>query len=253
MALDIYCGTLTRYYMHDWETADQQWARANGVALPLGRPGDDEHPPLDQVVAGMEAWRDALADYLHDEFGCELYWEENNDTAYFTDKPDWDGYGAVLLWALCTEQGIAPPDLLQPGWDYTEDGVYQQFLNAPYDTAYPALLCDAQLFLPADADFLLQAEDPCGNESIVTSSFSLLRDLQRLNERTWRADRATIAEWAGQGFPGGQTYTVRGGKPYLVQDERQPSLEQAAQFGFGVLYALAEYATSHHVPMLFDY
>ena len=30
MGLDIYAGTLTRYYAHNWKSAVQQWAEENG-------------------------------------------------------------------------------------------------------------------------------------------------------------------------------------------------------------------------------
>ena len=30
MGLDIYAGTLTRYYSHNWKTVVQQWAEENG-------------------------------------------------------------------------------------------------------------------------------------------------------------------------------------------------------------------------------
>ena len=30
MGLDIYAGTLTRYYAHNWKTVVQQWAEENG-------------------------------------------------------------------------------------------------------------------------------------------------------------------------------------------------------------------------------
>lgn len=33
MGLDIYAGTLTRYYSHNWKTVTQQWAEANGYAF----------------------------------------------------------------------------------------------------------------------------------------------------------------------------------------------------------------------------
>ena len=29
MGLDIYAGTLTRYYSHNWKTVVQQWAEEN--------------------------------------------------------------------------------------------------------------------------------------------------------------------------------------------------------------------------------
>ena len=33
MGLDIYAGTLTRYYSHNWKTAVQQWAEENGYSF----------------------------------------------------------------------------------------------------------------------------------------------------------------------------------------------------------------------------
>ena len=44
MGLDIYAGTLTRYYSHNWKTVVQQWAEENGYAFnritPDGEPAD---------------------------------------------------------------------------------------------------------------------------------------------------------------------------------------------------------------------
>ena len=40
MGLDLYAGTLTRYYSHNWKTIMQQWAEENGYAfnqiMPVG-------------------------------------------------------------------------------------------------------------------------------------------------------------------------------------------------------------------------
>ena len=33
MGLDIYAGTLTRYYSHNWKTVVQQWAEKNGYTF----------------------------------------------------------------------------------------------------------------------------------------------------------------------------------------------------------------------------
>ena len=33
MGLDIYAGTLTRYYSHNWKTVVQQWAEENGYTF----------------------------------------------------------------------------------------------------------------------------------------------------------------------------------------------------------------------------
>ena len=46
MGLDIYAGTLTRYYSHNWKTVVQQWAEENGYSFnritPDGEPADNE-------------------------------------------------------------------------------------------------------------------------------------------------------------------------------------------------------------------
>lgn len=45
MGLDIYAGTLTRYYSHNWKTVVQQWAEKNGYTFnritPNGETADD--------------------------------------------------------------------------------------------------------------------------------------------------------------------------------------------------------------------
>ena len=44
MGLDIYAGTLTRYYAHNWKTVVQQWAEENGYGFQRITPdgADDE-------------------------------------------------------------------------------------------------------------------------------------------------------------------------------------------------------------------
>ena len=33
MGMDLYAGTLTRYYAHNWKTVGQQWAEENGYGF----------------------------------------------------------------------------------------------------------------------------------------------------------------------------------------------------------------------------
>ena len=62
MGLDIYAGTLTRYYSHNWKTVVQQWAEENGWGFqkitPDGEPADngEELSPA-EVQAAVENWR----------------------------------------------------------------------------------------------------------------------------------------------------------------------------------------------------
>jgi hypothetical protein len=52
MGLDIYVGSLTRYYARDWETVVQKHARESGTKLTVERPNE---PP--DVVTDPETIR----------------------------------------------------------------------------------------------------------------------------------------------------------------------------------------------------
>ena len=65
MGLDIYAGTLTRYYSHNWKTVVQQWAEENGYTFnritPDGEPADNEEEMSPaEVQAAVENWRDQI-------------------------------------------------------------------------------------------------------------------------------------------------------------------------------------------------
>ena len=65
MGLDIYAGTLTRYYSHNWKTVVQQWAEENGYSFnritPDGEPADNEEELSSaEVQAAVENWRDQI-------------------------------------------------------------------------------------------------------------------------------------------------------------------------------------------------
>ena len=111
MGLDIYAGTLTRYYSHSWKTVVQQWAEENGYAFnritPDGEPADDgEELSPAEVQAAVENWRDQILSAISQP-GQPPYtpWPEDNEKPYYTDKPDWDAFGAMLLVAACHNMG----------------------------------------------------------------------------------------------------------------------------------------------------
>ena len=56
MALDVYVGSLTRYYMGDWESAGDRPGRERGGRHRIGRAQDGE-----RVREAVLAWRQRLA------------------------------------------------------------------------------------------------------------------------------------------------------------------------------------------------
>ena len=88
MGLDIYAGTLTRYYSHNWKTVVQQWAEENGYSFnritPDGEPADDEELSPTDVQAAVENWRDQiLAAISQPDQPPYAPWPENNEKPYY--------------------------------------------------------------------------------------------------------------------------------------------------------------------------
>src|SRR5687768_10259928 len=106
MGLDVYVGSLVRYYTGNWETIVQQLGRETGMHVEVRRPPLPK-PTLigrlrallsphgaDAAVRDIERWRRQL----EHQIGSHITWNEEPDAVYFTDKPAWDGYGALVLW-----------------------------------------------------------------------------------------------------------------------------------------------------------
>ncbi|MBA3423580.1 MAG: hypothetical protein ACR2HO_00320 [Rubrobacteraceae bacterium] len=117
MGLDVYTGTLTRYYSGDWETFWERAAREAGVdsiRVQVGVEGVQEVGKSDpqkthQVVL---AWRKALEETISDASDpLRLDWDESSGKPYFTDKPDWEGYAALMLHAAyAMRPDMEPPE-----------------------------------------------------------------------------------------------------------------------------------------------
>ena len=120
MGFDIYAGTLTRYYSHNWKTVVQQWAEENGYSFnritPDGEPADDEELSPAEVQAVVENWRDQILSAISQP-GQPPYapWPEDNEKPYYTDKPDWDAFGAMLLVAACHTYDEPVPSTVEKG------------------------------------------------------------------------------------------------------------------------------------------
>ncbi len=240
MGLDVYVGTLARYYAGEWETIVQQLAREAGIDVEVRRPA----PPKPTLLArlfhsfrpngaaaaarAIERWRRRL----ERELGTSLIWTEDPDVTYFTDKPAWDCYGALLLWAAYAELPNAPRRTTGDQW--SNDSAYQTARLNPA-LRYMHLMADTELWLPADFAEPVETKSVVGHPITVGSSVRLLQELEELNRRTWVANGDTIAEWRANGADYGAP------------------LETSARFGFAVFHALASESVRRRLPMKLDY
>ena len=235
MGLDVYAGTLTRYYAADWETMVQRAGRELGREVQIERPGGpaSEVTSTAEVVRDVARWRVEAFDGLPAGFADAFSWDEGASLPYLTDKPDWEAFISLLLWAAHTEHPELP---LAPGLseDWQQDAALLASA-ADEESAFPHLLWGAEIWLPARLDGPFSWPDPQGHERMFGSSLALLDELRAVNAGSWRADNATVESWRYE-LP-----------------EVDASIETWARFGYAVLFPLVEFSVVQRVPIILDY
>ncbi len=234
MGLDVYVGALTRYYAGQWETLAARTCHENGIPFETVRasnPSDAVTDPA-EIEPVVTMWREGLSRSL--QLPEPLAWPEGMASPYFTDKPDWDGFAGLLLWAAYEEQ----PSLSMPVnylRHFEDDPAFKASTANGFKSRYMDVLT-CELWLPGDCNISFRAEDVTGGSVWMAFSNDLLTALADLNQRIWRAADAEIRSWRGGELP------HEGG-----------SFEDQAKFGFSIIYELATAAVRHGLPMKLDY
>ena len=206
MGLDIYAGTLTRYYSHNWKTVVQQWAEENGYAFnritPDGEAADNEEEMSPaEVQAAVENWRDQILSAISQP-GQPPYtpWPEDNEKPYYTDKPDWDAFGAMLLVAACHTYNEPVPSTVEKDWSFGEHPLVARL--ASDEERVWSLFHGATWWLPLADPFFFQAPLPTDDQAMIATLGGLRKELEKLNQLAWQADEDTILGWADtEGYP----------------------------------------------------
>lgn len=236
--LDLYVGTLTRFYIGDWDAVLQPGSRGPGEELLVVRIGDNGHETPDPVAVreSVLEWQSWATDEV-DVLEAPLEWPEERDVPYFTDKPTVLGLGALQLWAAYAEH----PDLARPERipeDWLEDAALQRSMEDGFPTRYPHLLFQVDVWLPVRMAEVFDAPHPLGeddDEQIRYGSVpALLEELEDLNARTWRAGADEIERWRVGGL------------------DAEATLEARARFAYSVFLELATKADEFGLPMVLD-
>ena len=233
MGLDIYAGTLTRYYSHNWKTVVQQWAEENGYAFnritPDGEAADNEEEMSPaEVQTAVENWRDQILSAISQP-GQPPYtpWPEDNEKPYYTDKPDWDAFGAMLLVAACHTY---------------EERVWSLFRGVTW-------------WLPLADPFFFQAPLPTDDQAMIATLGGLRKELEKLNQLAWQADEDAILDWADtEGYPVDGTIDADGQYSKAdIPEHTQYDTQSLAKFAFSMFWRAMRFAEEQQVPILLDY
>ena len=221
MGLDVYVGSLTRYYVEGSADVLERIARHQGMPFPNGQAAEEI------IRAAVLTWRDGLSRWVGDRLAGPLDWDESGPAPCFTDKPGWDGYGGVLLLAAHDEHPELPPPALVSA-DWPDDPAYLASSARGAGSRYQQLLTP-ELWLPCRFEFTVRTQNVTGEEIELGSSFVLLDQLERLAAR----------------------YQLNGQLLDAAADDH--SLPAAAGNGLSVLLRLTERSVSHRVPMKLDF
>ena len=188
MALDVYAGTFTRYYTRNWENVAQRQARLDGITYRRISPGEETPPPTaDQVTPAVAAWCAELTEALGQNISAPITWDEGEGLPYFTDRPGWEGYIALVLWAAYAGAPhlVRPTSL--PEQDWNEDPAFLAMLPRESGTPYRQIL-QAELWLPCEFKFVFRGPALTGDATWIGSTFALREQLELLNQNTLSVD-----------------------------------------------------------------
>jgi len=221
VGLDVYVGSLTRYYVESSADVVERIARHQGMEVSAGQHAEEV------IRAAVVGWRDGLSRWLGDRLDGPLDWDESGPAPCFTDKPGWDGYGGTLLLAAHDEHPELPAPA-QVSADWPDDPAYQAASAPGAGSRYHQLLTP-ELWLPCRFAFTVRTQDITGEEVELGSSVALLDQLELLSTR----------------------YRLDGQPPDPATDGH--SLSAAAGNGLAVLLRLAERSVINRVPMKLDF
>jgi hypothetical protein len=229
MAVQVYVGTLTRFFSHDWETEAQRDARRTGNTVIVTGPDGQPIRPQDPATIEPQIllWRDYVARGVV-SIDAALSWPEGMAAPYFTLGMSWDALGALYLWAAYAEK----PGVPRPGSvsRWAEDPVFVAQSASHDRSILNSLLCS--FWLPSAQVFSMACTHPAEGRAKVASLPVLRRALADLNAKTWRASGPQIGQWR-----------------QLYREDTGGLIEPAARYAFSVILTLANVAHRDGLPM----
>lgn len=244
MGLDVYVGPLTRYTLGDWMTIVQQALGTQGFPVEVMRAEPEPADVITDPVVVTEAVRSWQAGVLA-ALSCPSAWQDSPEMPYWTDKPDWDGYGGLVLLAAYDER----PDLAPP----TRQGLFRKAVDADVPRAwhqshayqraasnpdrYPTLLSGVEWWLPIECGpTVFEVPRITGQPTRMGRVDQLVAELQLLTARS------------GLGAQGALDQVRHDGPPAPGAD-----VAAAGRFGLAVMLELALNAQRSGQPLLLDY
>lgn len=232
MAFDLYVGGFARFYAREWENVAQKWARETGARYQMiGPDGPPQAANWDEVAEAVTCWKAAINNGLGSNLSQKIDWDESSAAPYFTDRPGYDSYGALVVWAAHAERGTEAPESYDGEW--MSDEAFIESSKPNLGQKYRPIICGT-LWLPGEFEFSFDCEDLTGEKVHICSNSSLQRSLRDLNSNTFGMSSGELDD----------ALTSNVGD--------NPSLRSLARFGLALFQRLADESVRYHLPIVFS-
>ncbi len=252
MGLDIYAGTFTRYYTRNWKTVNQQFCEANGFEYHQIRANDTPPPPVEEVLEGVNNWENQLIGVLKNSgVPSAEAWEENNDKPYYTHKPDWDAFDALLLYAASRVLGKSIPKDFAKNMDISKHPLMKKIDKCEKVNGW-SLFKGVCHWIPISDNIMFSFPLANGVNADIATTALLKYELLKINELGWNADRETILSWAEtEGYP--CDAELKDNKIEHLQTNETYDTESLAKFAFSILWEAVEFSEKERVSIILDF
>lgn len=256
MGLDIYAGTFVRYYARNWKTAAQQFCEENGLQysyIGVSEDSAEEQASLEEIEEAVNVWQKQVVAALQNAGVQEAKeWKEDNITPYYTNKPDWDALGALLLYAAAKLLKQRYPEKYKKNTKYHDVLAIMGVDKSPYHNW--SLFSDVCHYIPIEDSIVFRYPLANGAEVMLGTTKCLKYELSRINELGWKADEETILSWSKtEGYPVDATISSGGGLLQRFTKQETYHTESLAKFAFSILWQAVMFAEKERVAIIFDY
>lgn len=231
MNVDLFVGTLTRYYAADWQNSR---TRA-GAASPFGAKTKDSAVSDAVELQGVIAeWLEEASFKLKEHLKEPLSWKEGMLPPHFVGELGVAGYGGAILLAAYTNHAHLPrPVTFVKTWERDPAIEAAMKPSEKKDALWEIINCG--VWFPVNFPFGINMKDPSG-QPIKAGSIDLLwRALEHLNEMNWGASPEDIATWRARTLNETDTFDTQ------------------ARFGFATFYEMCRLARENRLPMKLHY
>lgn len=250
MGLDIYAGTFIRYYSKNWKTTNQKFCEENGIEYKIIRAHQEKQSSIDDIITGVHQWQQQLQIVMHHSGVLEFkIWQEDNEKKYYTEKPDWDAYGALLLMNSAKALNKKVPEKYLKGMSFDHP-----FIKKAQNKFFSkwSLYKGVCHFIPHNENILFNWYLANGIETSFATIGTLREELTKINEFCWNANENTIHSWyETEGYPIYAEFI--NGQYKKIAENNVYNTESLAKFAFSILYKALIFAEENEVPVIFDF